>query len=174
AGHGIEARHRFLKDHADGAATDRAHLGHRQFEQVAAIELDAARGLNAAGLWQQPHDGKGGQGFAAARFANQRQRLAAPNRQADLVDDGNSAAFAGKGQDKILHRKQGRAHWPSLRVRGSMMSRSASAIILTASTSANSPSEAPVKFHQMIGVRESSLRAWSIIWPQLPSSPMPR
>ena len=44
---------------------------------------------------------------------------------------------------------------------------------LTASTSVNSATEAPARFHQMIGVRESSLRAWSIIWPQLPSRPMP-
>ena len=66
------------------------------------------------------------------------------------------------------------AHWLSLRVRGSAMSRMASAIRLTASTSTNSSTEAPARFHQMTGVRESSLRAWSIIWPQLPSSPMPR
>ena len=84
------------------------------------------------------------------------------------------AALAGKRDAQALDRQQGRAHRPSLRVRGSMMSRMASAIMLTASTSVKSAIEAPARFHQMTGVRESSLRAWSIIWPQLPSSPMPR
>ena len=33
--------------------------------------------------------------------------------------------------------------------------------------------EAAPRFHQMAGSRDSSSRAWSIIWPQEPSMPMP-
>ena len=83
-------------------------------------------------------------------------------------------ALAGKRDGEPFDRQQGRAHRSSRRVRGSMMSRMASAITLTASTSVKRAMEAPARFHQMTGVRDSSLRAWSIIWPQLPSSPMPR
>ena len=135
--------------------------------------MRAAR-LDAAGLGNQPHDGERRHRLAAARFADQRQRLAGGDREAHPVDHAHAAALAGKRDAQALDRQQGRAHRPSLRVRGSMMSRMASAIMLTHSTSVKSAIEAPARFHQMIGVRESSLRAWSIIWPQLPSSPMPR
>ena len=68
-------------------------------------------------------------------------------------------ASDGNDMANCSTRQQGFAHCPSLRVRGSAMSRMASAIRLTASTSANSSTEAPARFHQMMGVRESSLRA---------------
>ena len=96
------------------------------------------------------------------------------DREADAVDHAHVSAPIGKRDGEPFDRQQGRAHRSSLRVRGSMMSRMASAITLTASTSVKSAIEAPARFHQMMGVRDSSLRAWSIIWPQLPSSPMPR
>ena len=49
--HRVEARHRLLEDHADLAAAQRAHLRHGQREQVAAVEADAAVGLDASGPW---------------------------------------------------------------------------------------------------------------------------
>ena len=49
----------------------------------------------------------------------------------DPVDHAHAAALAGKRDAQALDRQQGRAHRPSLRVRGSMMSRMASAIMLT-------------------------------------------
>jgi hypothetical protein len=94
--HRIEAGHRLLEDHADPGAAHGAHLGDRQGQEIAALELDAAAGLDAAGLGHQPHDGERGHRLAAPGFADQRQRLARRNREADAVDDTNVSAPIGK------------------------------------------------------------------------------
>ena len=75
---------------------------------------------------------------------------------------------------QILDRQQGRAHCPSLRVRGSMMSRMASAIMLTREHEREQRDRGAGQVPPDDRRARSSLRAWSIIWPQLPSSPMPR
>ena len=101
------------------------------------------------------------------------QRLAGGDREADAVDD--ECADAHRETKWRALRPSAEVRSSLLpRVRGSMMSRMASAMTLTASTSVKRAMEAPARFHQMIGVRDSSLRAWSIICPSLPSSPMPR
>src|SRR5262249_44481787 len=107
-----------------------------------------------------------------------RQRLARRDGELHPVHDGHAATFRREGDGQPVDRQkgcaEGRAHWVSLRVRGSAMSRMASAIVFTERTRVKSSTAAAARFHQMTGVRESSLRAWSIIWPQLPSMPTPR
>ncbi len=149
----IEARHRLLEDHADLAAAQRC--------ASPAPAARAGRGRRSGcGSSGSMRPGRGTRRMMASAvmdlpqpgFAHQRQRLARRDRQSRRdrprargpTSDGNEMA-----RRSIASR--GRAHWPSLRVRGSAMSRMASAIRLTASTRANSRTEAPARFHQMIG-----------------------
>ena len=174
-GHRIEARHRLLEDHADAGAAHRAHLRHGQREQIAAFEGDAAPGSMRPGFGTsrmmasadidlpQPNSPTSASVSPAA--------IEKPTRSTTVT---RRAPSPGKEMLRSSTVSRGVAHHTSLRVRGSMMSRMASAMMLTASTSVKSAAEAPARFHQMMGVRESSFRAWSIICPQLPSSPMPR
>jgi hypothetical protein len=53
--HGIERRHRLLKDHADVAPADRLHFALGQAHQIAAEKRDAAR-LDLRVRGQEPHD----------------------------------------------------------------------------------------------------------------------
>src|SRR5262249_30726942 len=137
-------------------------------------EADTAFRLDASGPGHQAHDRQRRDRLAAARFAYQRQSLARRDRELNPVDDTHTPILGRERDGQLIDRQEGGAHWGSLRVRGSAMSRMASAMVLTARTRANNIADAAVMFHQMMGVRESSLRAWSIICPQLPSMPMPR
>ena len=82
---GVERDHRLLKDEADPAAADRAHVLLREVEQIVAIQLDAPAG-DAARRHDQPDDGQGGDGLAAAGLAHQTERLARLNGQRHVVD----------------------------------------------------------------------------------------
>ena len=56
-------------------------------------ERDAAALDDAGGAGQQAHDGERGDGLAAARFADEPERLAGRDREAHTVDDALIAAF---------------------------------------------------------------------------------
>src|SRR5258708_11579946 len=49
----IKGSHRFLEDHRDAGAANRAHGSLVQLEQIDALELDRAA-CDARALWQQP------------------------------------------------------------------------------------------------------------------------
>ena len=89
--HRIERRHRLLKDHRDPPAAHAAHFAFGQFREHLrrlagrAVQRDPAAG-EPAGSGDQPDDAHGGDAFARARFADQPQRLAAADRQRDVVD----------------------------------------------------------------------------------------
>src|SRR5262249_4759581 len=151
-----------------------AHLGHRELEQVAALEADQAAGLDAAGPRHEPQQRQRRDRLAAAGLADQRHDLAAVHVEIDAVDDGQPPRAVGEGRGEAAHLEQRRVHSSSRTVRGSRMSRAASPITFTTRISTNSALDAAARFHQMAGSRDSSSRAWSIIWPQLPSTPSPR
>ena len=58
--------------------------------EVVMIKEDFA-GDDAARRLDEPHDGKAGDGFAAARFADQRQRRAFRDGEADIVNRSDDA-----------------------------------------------------------------------------------
>jgi hypothetical protein len=85
AEHRIERGHRLLEDQRDLGP---AHGPHRAFierQQVASLEQKLAGG-DAAGRLDQAHQREGGHRFAAARLADQPERLASLDVKADMVD----------------------------------------------------------------------------------------
>ena len=91
AHHRVERRHRLLEDERDARAPHLAHLGLAQGQQVAPLEEHRAAG-DAARRLQQPQDRERGHRLAAARFADDAQRLPRRHLQAHVVHGGAPAA----------------------------------------------------------------------------------
>ena len=83
--HRVQAGRRLLKDHADAPAAHRTHARFGQREHVGAFERDLAV-RDVAVLGQQPHQRKRSHALAAARFADEREGLAALDREREAVD----------------------------------------------------------------------------------------
>ena len=75
----VQRRHRLLEDHADAVAAQSAQLGVALADEFLAVEADAAGDHGALG--QQAQQRQRGDRLAAARFADQAQRLAALRAQ---------------------------------------------------------------------------------------------
>ena len=86
----VQRGQRVLEDHADLVAADVAHALLRERAQFLAIELDAAGGDVAAGR-KQVHDRQGGHGLTAAGFADDAERLARLDLEANSVDSVHDA-----------------------------------------------------------------------------------
>ena len=84
--HRVQRRHRLLKDHADLAAADLAHLLLGQLQQVAAVEPDFAPGDPSRRVRDQPQHRHRGDRFAGPAFADHRHGLAGIHRIRDAVD----------------------------------------------------------------------------------------
>ena len=80
---GLRRGHRLLEDHGDARAADLPHLGHRQAQQVAAVEHHPPGG-DAPRVRHQAHDGQRQDRLAAAAFADDAERapLRHPQRNA--------------------------------------------------------------------------------------------
>ena len=83
--HRVQRGHRVLEDHRDLAAADRAQLLVRQREQVAAAEHRRAL-RDAAVARQDPEQRERGDALAAARLADDAERLAGRDVEGDPVD----------------------------------------------------------------------------------------
>ena len=90
AHHRIERGHRLLEDQADAGAPHLAHLFVGQRQQITSLEDDAPSG-NSARRFEQAQDRERRDGFAAARLADEPERLAL----ADL-ERHRSAATTGR------------------------------------------------------------------------------
>ena len=90
AQHRVERGHRVLEDHRHAAAAQVAHLLRVGAEDVAALEADLAAD-DAARLLEKPHQRKRGDALAGARFADDAERLAGRDREADAVDRAHHA-----------------------------------------------------------------------------------
>ena len=75
-----------------------------QAAQVAPLVEDPAR-LDASGRLDQPHDRERGQRLAAARFADQAERLARCDRKADVDDGRREAAVHLEARRQVLDRR---------------------------------------------------------------------
>ena len=103
---GIERRHRLLQDQADLAAADRAHRPLVEGQQVAAVEPDRAADDPPRRV-DQAQDRQRGQRLAAARLADQGQRLAGVEREADARHGGHQAALDGEGRGEAVDVEEG-------------------------------------------------------------------
>ena len=87
--HRVEAGHGLLEDHAQLVAAQLALVGFGDGEKIdaAAVALDEPRfslHLRVRGARVQAHQREAGHGFARARFADQRQRLAGTDREGHI------------------------------------------------------------------------------------------
>ena len=90
----IERGHRLLEDHGDLVAADLLHLRFAFLQQILAIEENPRfRRMEGIG-GEQPHQREGRLRFAAAGFANHRQRLPLLDMEADAVDSPRDAVLA--------------------------------------------------------------------------------
>ena len=71
--HRIQRSHGFLKDHADLAPAQAAHLWFGQGQQIGSVESDGAAG--ARSFRQQAHCCEGGHGLSRSAFPRQRRDL---------------------------------------------------------------------------------------------------
>jgi hypothetical protein len=74
--HRVEGGHRFLEDHGDLPAAHLAHLRVAQRQQISAGKTDAAARDAAGRFGNEAQDRQCADGFAAARFADDPDRLA--------------------------------------------------------------------------------------------------
>ncbi len=89
----IERRERIVKDHRDPAAADARELLVGQREQLLAEQLHPPRELRAVG--QQAQQRQRRTGLAAARLADEGQRLAAFKIERNAVHRREDASSAG-------------------------------------------------------------------------------
>ena len=100
--HRIQARHGFLKNHADIPAAALPHGVIGELQQVDAIEQNLAADDAAGLLGKQSEYGQDGDGFAAAALSHQCHDLAAPDRKACPVDRADAALPRGKLHAQLL------------------------------------------------------------------------
>src|SRR4051812_22320398 len=127
--HRIERRHRVLKDHRDLAAADPAELCVGEADQVTAVELRAPT-RHAPGARQQPQDRQRRHTLAAARFADDAERLARRDLERHAVDRIDRPALCPELHLQVVDREQAHIRPRSF---GSSASRSASPIRLNPS-----------------------------------------
>jgi hypothetical protein len=84
--HRIERGHRLLEDHRDAVAPDAAHRGIVELQEVGTLERHRTADDAAGRIRHQAHDRERADAFAAAGLADDRQRLAAADRERDVVD----------------------------------------------------------------------------------------
>ena len=94
----VEAGHRVLEDHRDLLAPQLPHVALRQGHEIQPVERDGAALDVPRGLWQQPHERQIGHALAAARLADETERLAGLEVERHPVD-GEDRAFMGPEAD---------------------------------------------------------------------------
>ena len=107
----VEAGHRLLENHRDPVAADSLHLGLREFQQILAFEQDFPGRDPPGGLRDEAHQGQGGDRFARARFADDRQRFAGFEIERHPIDRGEHTAIGPEGGGQALDGEQ-RHQWP--------------------------------------------------------------
>ena len=82
---GVQRRHRILQHHGDLLAAHAAHLGPGLAQQIVALEEHAAADDPSGRLGDQTDQGEARHRLSRSRFADERQRLAGVEREADAI-----------------------------------------------------------------------------------------
>src|SRR6185437_2920936 len=92
----VERCHRLLEDHGNVIAAHRAHRRLVKAQQIAALEPDRAADDPAGRRRHETHERERGHALATAGFADDGQRLAAPQRERHAVDRLDGAVANGE------------------------------------------------------------------------------
>ena len=172
---GIQARHRLLEDHRDVGAAHAAQLGDRQREHVLAARcamrpasmrpgFGTRRRIESAVIDLPQPDSPTSASVSPASSA----------RSTRSTTGARPAARRGKLVDEALDLEHALAHCAlPQRARVEDVAHRVADEVHGEDQAEERAATPRRRFHQMTGSRESSSRAWSIIWPQLPSMPMP-
>src|SRR4051794_27542517 len=124
----VERAHRLLEDNRDVVAAHFSDVALRKTEQLLSLEVNRARGMARCRIRQELHHGQRGHGFARARFADQRDRLALLHVERNTIDRKDLPLALTKGDRQIANGEERlgrRVHYPNV-FRGSNASRTAS------------------------------------------------
>ena len=104
--HGIERRHRFLKDHRHARAADlRASTFRRASTRFVSVEVDLAARFDASGRANEAEERERGDRLAAARFADEADRFAGADLEADAVDRPRDTVLGVEVRAKVVERE---------------------------------------------------------------------
>ena len=117
----VEARHRLLEDHRDAGAANLPHRFGVERRQFATHELHAAFDA-ARPVGQQAHHGQRGDALARPRFADDRERFARMDVEAQVHDHGAPRVADAERRRETAY-GQHRGHAPGLRLRPRAWSR---------------------------------------------------
>ena len=101
----VQRRHRLLEHHGQTVAAQAAPVVLGQAQQLTAVEPDAAGRTGRFG--QQAHQRQRGDALAAARFADQAQRLAALQFEGDAAQRVGRSARGGQRDAQVVDGQQG-------------------------------------------------------------------
>src|ERR1019366_3517284 len=174
--HRVQRRHRLLEDHRDAIAADPPHRLFRQVQKIGASIAHRA-GVAARRSRHEAHDRQSSHALAAARFADDAERLAGGKLPRHAVDRAHGAGDSVERGAQAVDLKQRQRHcrghnWRARR--GSRASRSPSPSRLIASTV--SASKMPGN-RMMWNATATKLRPSAIMLPQLgicAGTPTPR
>ena len=102
----VQARHRVLEDHRDLPPADAAELLVGKLQQVPVLEIRRSRG-DLAGARQDSEQRERGHALAAARLADDPERLAGRDIERDAVDRIDRAAFGPELDLQVVDVEEG-------------------------------------------------------------------
>jgi hypothetical protein len=106
AQHRVERGHRLLEDHRDAVAADGAHLALGECEKVAASVAHGA-GMAPRRHRHEAQDRERGDALAAARFADDAERLAVAHAERHAVDRAHRADEGVEGGAEVVTSSSG-------------------------------------------------------------------
>src|SRR5262249_6843945 len=139
-----------LEDHRDATAAHAAHVALALRHEVLALEEDLALHDAPGRRGQKAKQRQRGHRLAGAGLADEAQRLARADREADAVDRLHQPPARGEVRVEIAHLEHGRAH--TCRRRGSSQSRSQSPKRLKASTTSMIAAPGITASHQALAM----------------------
>src|SRR5215210_4425027 len=103
---GVQRRHRLLEDHRDVVAADPLQLRLLELGEVAALEEDPRARGDPAGPVDQAHHRERGHRLAAARLADDGERVALVDPEVDPVDRAQEALPRVEAGAEVLDLEQ--------------------------------------------------------------------
>ena len=108
--HRVERGHRLLEHHRHASAANLAHRLFVERDEVVSVEVDLAAGLDSAGRADEAEQRERGDRFSAARFADEPDRLAGADVEADAVHRAGDAVLGVEVRAEIANAQERLRH----------------------------------------------------------------